>query len=48
VGKCLADGVEIGDVLTDDAIAKLAAKLKTPLQIGRHLVRESRPGSKRG
>ena len=27
------------DVLTDDAATLLAAKLKTPLQIGQHLVR---------
>ena len=35
----LQDGVEQGDVLTDAAATLLAAKLKTPLQIGRHLVR---------
>ncbi len=48
VGRCLAEGVEIGDVLTDDAIAKLAAKLKTPLQIGRHLVRAFEAGFEAG
>lgn len=35
----LQDGVEQADVLTDAAATLLAAKLKTPLQIGRHLVR---------
>ena len=35
----LQDGAEQADVLTDAAATLLAAKLKTPLQIGRHLVR---------
>lgn len=35
----LQDGVAQADVLTDGAATLLAAKLKTPLQIGQHLVR---------
>ena len=35
----LKDGVAPDDVLTDEAATLLAAKLKTPLQIGQHLVR---------
>jgi len=35
----LQEGVEEVDVLTDAAATLLAAKLKTPLQIGQHLVR---------
>lgn len=35
----LAPGVELADVITDEAATMLAARLKTPLQIGRHLVR---------
>jgi hypothetical protein len=34
------------DVLTDEAATILAAKLKKPLQIGQHLVRALRLGSK--
>ena len=48
LGQCLAEGVAIADVLTDDAIAKLATKLKTPLQIGRHLVRAFEAGFEAG
>ncbi len=48
LGECLAEGVQIADVVTDDAIAKLAAKLKTPLQIGRHLVRAFEAGFEAG
>ena len=35
----LEQGVEPDEVITDEAATMLAAKLKTPLQIGRHLVR---------
>jgi hypothetical protein len=35
----LEQGVEPEEVVTDAAATMLAAKLKTPLQIGRHLVR---------
>ena len=35
----LQDGIAQADVLTDGAATLLAAKLKTPLQIGQHLVR---------
>jgi len=35
----LQEGVDQADVLTDAAATLLAAKLKTPLQIGQHLVR---------
>lgn len=35
----LQDGIAQDDVLTDTAATLLAAKLKTPLQIGQHLVR---------
>ena len=35
----LQDGVDQAAVLTDEAATLLAAKLKTPLQIGQHLVR---------
>jgi type II secretory pathway predicted ATPase ExeA len=34
ISQCLAAGREIGDVIDDAAISMLAAKLKTPLQIG--------------
>jgi hypothetical protein len=40
----LAEGVAQGDVLTDEAATLLAAKLKTPLQIGQHLVRAFEAG----
>ena len=40
----LPDGAKISDVITDDAITLLAAKLKTPLQIGRYLVRAFEAG----
>ncbi len=48
LGQCLAEGVAIADVLTDEAIAKFATKLETPLQIGRHLVRAFEAGLKAG
>lgn len=48
LGKCLAEGVQIADVITDEAIGTLAAKLKTPLQIGRHLVRAFEAGFEAG
>ena len=35
----LKEGVAPDDVLTDEAATLLAAKLKTPLQIGQHLAR---------
>ncbi len=38
----LEEGVAQGDVLTDEAATLLAAKLKTPLQIGQHLVIDAR------
>ena len=45
--KCsLDEGVEPGEVITDEAATMLAAKLKTPLQIGRHLVRAFEAGVK--
>jgi type II secretory pathway predicted ATPase ExeA len=40
----LEDGVAPDDVLTDEAATLLAAKLKTPLQIGQHLVRALEAG----
>jgi hypothetical protein len=40
----LEDGVAQDDVLTDEAATLLAAKLKTPLQIGQHLVRAFEAG----
>lgn len=40
----LTEGVAPDDVLTDEAATLLAAKLKTPLQIGRHLVRAFEAG----
>ena len=40
----LAEGTVPDDVLTDEAATLLAAKLKTPLQIGRHLVRAFEAG----
>ena len=40
----LEDGMMPDDVLTDEAATLLAAKLKTPLQIGQHLVRAFEAG----
>jgi hypothetical protein len=40
----LDEGVAPDDVLTDEAATLLAAKLKTPLQIGQHLVRAFEAG----
>lgn len=40
----LEQGVEPDEVITDDAATMVAAKLKTPLQIGRHLVRAFEAG----
>lgn len=40
----LKDSVEPGEILTDEAATLLAAKLKTPLQIGQHLVRAFEAG----
>jgi len=35
--KCLKKGVKRADVITDDALAQLAERLTTPLQIEQHL-----------
>jgi hypothetical protein len=40
----LEQGVEPDQVITDEAATMVAAKLKTPLQIGRHLVRAFEAG----
>ncbi len=40
----LDEGVTPDDVLTDEAATLLGAKLKTPLQIGQHLVRAFEAG----
>ena len=40
----LEEGVTPEDILTDEAATLLAVKLKTPLQIGRHLVRAFEAG----
>jgi hypothetical protein len=40
----LTEGVAPDNVLTDEAATLLAAKLKTPLQIGQHLVRAFEAG----
>src|ERR1700738_4957256 len=40
----LAESVTSDDVITDEAATRLAAKLKTPLQIGQHLVRAFEAG----
>jgi type II secretory pathway predicted ATPase ExeA len=40
----LNEGVEISDVITDEAATLLASRLKTPLQIGRYLVRAFETG----
>lgn len=44
----LSEGIEINDVITDEAAMVLAARLKTPLQIGRHLVRAFEAGFEMG
>jgi type II secretory pathway predicted ATPase ExeA len=44
----LEQGVEPDEVITDEAATMLAAKLKTPLQIGRHLVRAFEAGFEAG
>jgi hypothetical protein len=44
----LDEGIEPSSVLTDDAATLLAARLKTPLQIGRHLVRAFEAGFEAG
>ena len=44
----LEQGVESDEVITDEAATMLAAKLKTPLQIGRHLVRSFEAGFEAG
>ena len=40
----LEEGVTPEDIMTDAAATRLAAKLKTPLQIGQHLVRAFEAG----
>lgn len=42
--ESLGEGSEISDVITDEAATVLAVRLKTPLQIGRHLVRAFETG----
>ena len=42
----LEEGVTPEDIMTDAAATRLAAKLKTPLQIGQHLVRAFEAGSR--
>jgi type II secretory pathway predicted ATPase ExeA len=42
--SALSSGIEPEDVLTEEAAVLLAAKLKTPLQLGRHLVRAFEAG----
>lgn len=44
----LKNGVDRAAIVTDDALTLLAAKLKTPLQIGRHLVRAFEAGFEAG
>jgi len=44
----ISEGVAPDDVLTDEAATLLAAKLKTPLQIGQHLVRAFEAGFELG
>jgi type II secretory pathway predicted ATPase ExeA len=44
----LEEGVRAESVLTDEAATILAARLKTPLQIGRHLVRAFEAGFEAG
>lgn len=46
--KSLDDGVDIESVITEEAATMLAARLKTPLQIGRHLVRAFEAGFEMG
>jgi hypothetical protein len=43
-GQCLPKGADIADVIDDAAIARPAARLRTPLQIGRYLVRAFEAG----
>jgi type II secretory pathway predicted ATPase ExeA len=44
----LMDAVKPHDILTDEAATLIAAKLKTPLQIGQHLVRAFEAGFEMG
>ena len=44
----LKEGVDRAAIITDEAATLLAAKLKTPLQIGRHLVRAFEAGFEAG
>jgi type II secretory pathway predicted ATPase ExeA len=42
--SCVAEGVAPDEIITDAEATRLAAKLKTPLQIGQHLVRAFEAG----
>jgi type II secretory pathway predicted ATPase ExeA len=44
LAAALKDGVAPETAITEEALVRLAAKLKTPLQIGRHLVRAFEAG----
>ena len=44
LGQSLPEGADIADVIDDAAITRLAARLRTPLQIGRYLVRAFEAG----
>jgi type II secretory pathway predicted ATPase ExeA len=46
--RSLEEGVEPDEAIADEAATLLAAKLKTPLQIGRHLVRAFEAGFEAG
>lgn len=44
LAQCLPEDADIAGLIDDDAIARLGAKLRTPLQIGRYLVRAFEAG----
>ncbi len=44
LNAALEQGVELEEIITDEAATTLAARLKTPLRIGRHLVRAFEAG----
>lgn len=46
--ESLDEGVEINSVITEETATTMAARLKTPLQIGRHLVRAFEAGFEMG
>ena len=48
LAAALRGGVDRAAIITEDAITLLAAKLKTPLQIGSHLVRAFEAGFEAG